>query len=72
MHIRAATALRALASRGRSWTFSERSFLLVHKSTGRRFRSDEYKYDEETAIKGFATRNREIPWVRLEDVELVE
>jgi hypothetical protein len=51
------------------WEFDARTLLLKHKSTGRTFQACDYNYDGDGAIKGFVVRNRETPWVRLEDVE---
>jgi hypothetical protein len=65
-------ARRALLSRGDSWTLAKRSLLLSHRQSARRFYPGEYTYDGSATIKGFAIKNRETPWVRLEDVEFVD
>jgi hypothetical protein len=70
-----ARALRARRSHyggGGSWTLGKRSLLLTHKASGRRFRPNEYAYEGSTQIKGFSLKNRDTPWVRLEDVEFVD
>ena len=54
------------------WEFSARTLLLRHKSTGQTFQAGEYTYDGEGALKGFALRNTQTPWVRLEDVDLMD
>lgn len=70
-YAKAAEARQALAKRGGSWTLSEGSLLLAHKTTGRCFKPDEYRYEGDTAIKGFAVKSREVSWVWLEDVEFI-
>jgi hypothetical protein len=40
--------------------------------SGRTITANEYAYDGDGAMKGFSLRNRETPWIHLEDVEFVE
>jgi hypothetical protein len=70
--VRAATDRRTCLATGGSWLLSERSLLLTHRATGRTLTPRDYSYEGSGSIKGFALRDRETPWVRLEDVEFTE
>lgn len=63
---------RTRNSSSTQWEFSRRALLLRHKSTGQTFQAGEYTYDGDGTLKGFALRNKQTPWVRLEDVEFTD
>jgi hypothetical protein len=64
---------RSLFSNPRgTWTLSKQSLHLTHKETGKQLSQNEYTYDGEGIIKGFAVKDHQPPWVRLEDVEFVD
>ena len=53
------------------WSWSERTLRLAETAGRRSFGPEHYRYEGEGHIKGFAIRDKETPWVAIEDVEII-
>lgn len=54
------------------WSWSERTKQLVEKAGHRSFGPEQYSYECEGQLKGFAIRDKETLWVAIEDVDIIQ
>jgi hypothetical protein len=59
-------------NRSARWWYSEKTGQLAEKSGSRRFGPDQCRYDGAGGFPGFAIHDPLVPWVPIDDVELID
>jgi hypothetical protein len=70
--VRPASMPRARPNGLARWRWSERTQSLAEKVGSRSFGPGQYTYEGAGQIKGFAIRDRQTPWIAVEDVEFAD
>jgi hypothetical protein len=63
---------RGVRNSSARWRWSARTLQLAEKNSNRSFGAEQYSYEDQGRVNGFAIRDKETPWVAIEDVEIVE
>jgi hypothetical protein len=70
--IAAAMPAYVRGNRSARWWYSQRTGQLSEKGGSRRFGPNQCRFDGAGGFPGFAIRDRLVPWVPMDDVELIE